>query len=101
MIKNIESFPAEIQTIPVSPNKIGVWFSVCTEKSKIFISPAKHNSPASRIKPDTSIPRNDFERLLPIYHRRQKGEKVSEEAKRLTRFQVYIYSILQKYGDFK
>lgn len=99
IVTKIKTNPQEIQTIPVQSNKIGVWFSVCEKNNDIYILPAKNNSPASKIKPYTRIPKNDFVKLLPIYLRRKRGEKVSEEAKKITRFQVYIYSIFNKYGE--
>lgn len=99
IINKIKRSPKEIQTIPIRKNKIGVWFYVCEKDTDILISPAETSFPTSTIKPYTLIPKEDFRQLLPIYVRRKNGEKVSQEAKNITRFQVYIYSIFQNYGE--
>lgn len=98
IIQNVKEFPREIQTIPITKNKIGVWFYVESINDEIFISKAKDNTPASNINSRTHISKYDFKRMYPVYLRRCKGEKVSKEAQAITRFQIYIYAIFKNCG---
>ena len=99
IIFNIKNSPREIQTIPILKNKIGVWFYVYSQNDEIYISGATKNFPVSSIKKHTRISKESFEKTYPIYLRRCNGEKVAHDAQKVSRFQVYIYSILKNYGE--
>lgn len=96
MIKKIKATPKDIQTIPLK--KQGIWFSTYCIGDDIFISPSKTKRPSSRIKSGTHIKKDDLEKMYPIYLKRKEGFKVSKEALKTCRVQVYCYAIFESYG---
>lgn len=96
ILRNIQQNPQEIHTIRLNGDD-GVWFSVFAENERIFVSPAKEHTPASKAQPHKLITKTDLERMYPLYLRRKKGEQVSQEAQRASRVIVYCYAIFENY----
>ena len=85
----------DIHTIPLN-NKKPLWFSLYYENDTVYVDSAKNNSPKSAIKSPMPLNKNEFDAMLDIYNRRLKGEKVSKEATKTTRMQVYWYGIFEE-----
>lgn len=95
IIRKLSGKKIEIQTVPKTGT--GVWF--CTEaiNGRVFISKGINHEPKSKVS-ESYIPKDEFERMYPIYLRRKCGEQVSQEATRACRHQVYIYAIFNYCG---
>ena len=79
ILRNIQRNPQEIHTIRLNSDD-GLWFSVFVENERIFVSPAKEHTPASKAQPHKLITTTALERMFPLYVRRKNGEQVSQEA---------------------
>ncbi|MBN9647595.1 hypothetical protein J0L31_11385 [Terrisporobacter glycolicus] len=88
----------EFPTIPKT-KKEPVWFLANTDGDKIYINEAVENSPSSTLKCKRTLTYEKFKEIYPIYLRREKGEKVSNEATNITRNQVYYYSLIKHLGN--
>lgn len=92
-----EQQPLELHTVPTIA-KTPVWFSSATDGGTIFIDNALINSPSSKISSIRKLTYKDFEKIYPIFLRREKGESVSKEATNSTRNQVYYFSLIKHLG---
>lgn len=84
--------PRDVCTVPttkVEPK----WFYVAVEDGALYIEPGRSHSNACHLKRRTRLSESQFETMLDLYHRRQNGEPVSQEAKANTFHQVYWYGI--------
>ena len=93
IINDIAKHPSDIRTIPLTGG--GIWFHVKVETDgvTIAVSNAVKELPSSRLAQTRYLNKVDFESMYDIYLRRQRGEKVSQEATQITRHQVYIYAV--------
>lgn len=96
LLENIKKHPKDIRTIPLKGG--GVWFYCSLKGNEICIQTSQTKEPSSRIKADTKITKMDLKKIYPLYLKRQNGEKVSQEALRISRVQVYCYAIFNHYG---
>lgn len=94
IINDLRSNPRDLHTIPRS-NKQPLWFYAYSDGTYIYVSNAKDHSPSSRIAVPRKLWFAEYERIYPIYLRREKGESVSREALAVTNNQVYWYAIFR------
>lgn len=85
--------PTEFPTVPKT-KRIPVWFMASTDGEKIFIDEAKINKPSSKLSLRRMLEYRTFEKIYPLYIRRENGEQVSAEANVITVNQVYYYSLI-------
>ncbi|MDR2742442.1 MAG: DnaJ domain-containing protein [Treponema sp.] len=99
IIKDITAHPRDLQTIPLTCRK-GVWFyvSINADKVTILVDNAKTKKPSSKLSQIRILDKDEFKRMYPIHLRRENGDNVSSEATKITRNQVYIYSIFKNCG---
>jgi len=93
LISSLKGTNREFSTTPktkVTPK----WFSACTDGVKIFISNATAHKPSCTIKGERKLDFKQFEKILPLYLRREQGDSVSKEAAQSTFNQVYWYSLI-------
>lgn len=90
---NLQENPRDIPTAP-KQKKDPVWFHASSDGHHIYVENAKSTVPSSNIKGVRTLNKGEFERVYPLHIRREKGEAVSEEAKKATANQVYWYGIL-------
>lgn len=95
IIDQLDENPQEYHTVPLRKTVIPVWFTATTDGSKISISIAKTNRPSSNLKIDRYLTWNIFKKVYPIYLRREKGEKVSQEVISITVNSVYYYALIK------
>ena len=88
--------PRDVITIP--KNQKGIWFYVHTENGEVYITDAEYHVDSSRLHNPVKLNKDEFEAMLKIYHRRKNGEKISQEAKKITFHQVYWYGIFADMG---
>lgn len=88
----------ELPTVPKT-KKVPVWFSVTTDGKTIFIDEATEHKPSSKLSVQRKLHYNTFQKVFPLYLRRENGEQVSSEATAITLDQVYYYSIIKHLGQ--
>lgn len=91
LVKEFIRNPRDIHTSPLVRKPYN-WFHVFVEKGKLYVEPAHHNYPKCTLK-RRSLIEKECDKILEIYHRRLKGEKISKEAQDVTHSQVYWYGI--------
>lgn len=72
-----------------------VWFSAIFDGDVILINKAINNRPSSNLKMPRKLTYKTFQKVFPLYLRRERGESVSAEAKAITVNQVYYYSLIK------
>ena len=86
----------DVSTVPQT-NVPPKFFYVYAEGGRLYVSKARcHASRSCDISKERLINKNEFDDMLRIYHRRQMGESVSEEAKRITTNASYWYGIFNE-----
>ena len=83
--------PRDVHTIPLRVTP--VWFYTYIDKGYIFVKPAHKKTPASKIRTPRKLDPAEFDTMLDLYRRRNKGQMISCDASRVTRNQVYWYGI--------
>jgi hypothetical protein len=84
----------EFHTVPLT-NKAHVWFSAIIDGERIVITEATENKPSSSFTIPRYLKYKTFEKVYPIYLRREQGEKVSKEVTKITVNSVYYYSLIK------
>ena len=90
-----ESFlhdPRDVKTTPKA-NRTPLWFFVYAEDGNIYIGNAKNHSISSKITQRRKLDKNNFEKMMDLNDRRDRGFSVSEEAQSVTVNQVYWFGI--------
>ena len=98
VVQSFQEKPRDVHTIPLNAHKTPLWFHVFAKDGILYVTSAKSHLPSSNISGHRSLPPEQFETMLDIYHRRQKGERVSQEATEATRCQVYWYGVFADMG---
>lgn len=94
IISRLEGKRIELPTVPKIKKK-PVWFSATTDGEIIFINEAIDHKPSSKLSVERKLKYSKFQKVYPLYLRRENGEKVSEEAKAITLNQVYYFSLIK------
>jgi hypothetical protein len=84
----------EFPTVPKT-KKTPVWFSAIVDGEIILINNATNHRPSSNLAVPRKLKYGTFQKIYPIYLRRENGEQVSKEAGSLTVNQVYYYSLIK------
>ncbi|MEH7096509.1 hypothetical protein [Neobacillus vireti] len=95
--KNLEGKTIELPTIP-KIKKIPVWFSATTNGDIIIIDKATSHEPSSKLSTPRILNYNTFQKVFPLYLRREKGESVSSEVTAITVNQVYYFSLIKHFS---
>ena len=98
MVESFQKNPRDVHTVPLDSSKSPRWFYVFVKEGILHVTSSKNHFPSRVISGDRPILPEQFETMLDIYHRRQKGEQVSQEATKATRCQVYWYGIFADMG---
>jgi hypothetical protein len=83
--------PRDVITVPQRGK--GKWFYVYTRNSIVYVEGGKNHSNVSKISSPRKLNINEAEKMLDLYHRRCKGECISQLATETTQNQVYWYGI--------
>ena len=89
--------PRDVKTIPL--NRSGKWFYAYSDGISVYITNSKSKKPSCSIKGERKLNSEEFEPMIDLYLRRNRGEQVSQEAIRTTVNQVYWYGILNEFSD--
>lgn len=84
----------EFPTVPRT-KKTPVWFSAVVDGDIILVDKAINQRPSSNLTVPRKLKYRTFQKIYPIYFRRENGEQVSAEAGSLTINQVYYYSLIK------
>lgn len=98
VVQRFQVNPHDVHTVPLNIHKAPLWFHVFVKDGTLYVTSAKNHLPSSSISGHRSLPREQFKKMLDIYHRRKKGERVSQEATEATRNQVYWYGVFADMG---
>jgi thymidine phosphorylase len=96
IIKNLEGKTIELPTVPKT-KKIPVWFSASTNGEIVIINEATEHEPSSKLSAPRILKYNTFQKVFPLYLRREKGEAVSSEVTATTVNQVYYFSLIKHF----
>jgi hypothetical protein len=94
IISKLSGQEAEFPTYPKN-NREPVWFTATTDGEKIYINKATHNKPSSKLTVQRKLKYKTFEKVFPLYLKREKGESVSAEVTAITVNQVYYFSLIK------
>lgn len=86
--------PNEFPTVPKT-NKKPIWFRASSYGDSVNIDVAMINTPSSKISLTRKLTYRNFEKVYPLYLRRENGEKISEEVTKATVNQVYYFSLIK------
>lgn len=96
--QSFQENPRDVHTVPLNAHKTPLWFHVFAKDGILYVTSAKNHLPSSNISGCRPLPPRQFETMLELYRRRQKGERVSQEATKTTRYQVYWYGVFADLG---
>lgn len=91
IIKEFTTNPRDIHTIPMT-KKEPIWFYIFVENGRLYVEGGKEHMPKSTAK-RREIKESELECMLEIYHRKLKGENVSNDATKNSRESSYWYGI--------
>jgi hypothetical protein len=94
IINKLLENPVELPTVP-KVNKTPVWFLATTDGDRIFISGAINNIPSSQLTMQRKLKYSTFQKIYPLYLRRENGEQVSHEVGSITVNSVYYFSVIK------
>jgi len=95
-LSNIGEKGIELPTAPKN-NREPVWFRTYAYREFLCIEGAKNHKPSSQLSTTRKISYEEFERVYPLYLKREVGESVSKELAETTYNQVYILSIIKHF----
>lgn len=87
----------EFKTVPKT-NKQPIWFSAYREDRYVYVESAIENMPSSKISTRRKLSFKVFEKVYPLYLKRENGEAVSKEVIKVTVNQVYYFSLIKHLG---
>lgn len=94
LLSHLGSQSLEFPTTP-KQNRTPVWFSAKAVAGCIYVGNAKAHTPSCKISGARKLTFTEFERMYPIYLKRENGEQVSAEATQASVNQVYWYSLIK------
>jgi hypothetical protein len=100
IISRLTGNKMELPTVPKN-KKVPVWFSASTDGNTIFIDRATDHISSSKISSQRKLTYRTFQKVYPLYLRREKGEAVSKEVTSITVNQVYYFSLIKHLASEK
>ena len=91
-----ESFkgnPRDVRTTPKG-NSQPRWFFVYSENGNVYIDNAREHNYSSKIKQRRKLDKDNLEKMIELYDKRNHGVSVGEKARAVTFNQVYWFGIL-------
>lgn len=96
IINRLQGNIIELPTVPIT-NRVPVWFSATTDGKTIFINEAIDHNPSSKLSMQRKLNYRTFQKVYPLYLRRERGEAVSSEVTAITVNQVYYFSLIKHF----
>jgi len=100
IISRLENNRVELPTVPKN-KKVPVWFAATTDGKTIFINEALDHNPSSKLSVERKLNYNTFQKVYPLYLRRENGEAISSEVSAITVDQVYYFSLIKHFCNNK
>jgi hypothetical protein len=97
IINRLRGSSVELPTVPKT-KKVPVWFSVTTDGKTIFFDKAIDHIPSSKLSIQRKLNYKTFEKVYPLYLKRENGEAVSSEVTAITVDQVYYFSLIKHFA---
>lgn len=94
MVDRLNKNPMEFPTVP-KIKRDPVWFSTVSDGESIIISQAINNKPSSKLSMNRKLDYKTFEKVYPLYLKRENGQSVSSEVTSITVNQVYYFSLIK------
>ncbi|MCW2279234.1 hypothetical protein [Heliophilum fasciatum] len=100
ILTNLKDKRTELPTAPKT-KKSPLWFSVTLDGNAIIVDNAAEHKPSCKIAKPRRLTYEEFQKVYPLYLRRENGEKVSAEVISVTFNQVYYFSLIKHLGQEK
>ena len=97
IVNSFNKRPRDVATSPIN-NSVPKWFYVFVSNGNVCIESGRTHKNVSSVKGTRRLNRAEFEDMLVLHHRRNRGEAVSQEAAQRTVNQVYWYGIFNELG---
>lgn len=94
LVTEFRNNPRDVPTNPKNGNA-PIWFYAYEDNGSVYISSGRNHSNASSVCPDRKLQQKEFERMLDLHHRRERGEPVYKEAKSSMN-QAYWFGIFKE-----
>lgn len=94
IMDNLTENPMEFPTVPKTKRE-PVWFSAVVDGDIVIINEAIQNKPSSKLSKKRKLDYKTFEKVYPLYLKRESGERVSSEVTAITVNQVYYFSLIK------
>ena len=79
LVNSFRANPREIPTSPVT-RAAPKWFHVYEKGGQVYVSSGREHANVSRVFPDRRLREDEFDMMLELFRRREKGAPVSAEA---------------------
>lgn len=96
IIHRLKGNRIELPTVPKN-KRVPVWFSATTNGEKVLINEAVDHKPSSKLSGVRTLTYRNFEKVYPLYLKRENGESVSAEVTAITVNQVYYFSLIKHF----
>lgn len=93
LVTSYSQKPRNVHTVPLRGTPM--WFFTYVDKGYVYVAPAHAKTPSSKMRAPRRLNPAEFDTMLDLYHRRNKGQKVSSDAAKATQNQVYWYGIFR------
>lgn len=94
IVDKLKDGSVELPTVPKT-NRTPVWFVATTDGDKIYINKSLQNGPSCSLKMQRILDHSTFQKIYPLYLKRENGEQVSQEATSITVNSGYYYSLIK------
>lgn len=95
LVNEFRADPREVSTAPIN-GSAPKWFSVYELQNEVYVASGRDHRDACSVHPDRRLKPSEFPAMLELYHRRKKGEPVSQEAGRKSINQSYWFGIFKE-----
>ncbi|WP_061214828.1 hypothetical protein [Syntrophomonas wolfei] len=94
IVDKLKGTQLEFPTVP-KIKKTPIWFSATSDGKAVFIDNAIENKPSCQLSMPRKLTYKTFEKVYPLYLRRENGERISNEVASVTVNQVYYFSLIK------
>lgn len=98
LVKSFQTRPRDVHTVPILQDREPVWFYTYIYNGLVCVESGRFHDARSHISGRRVLNQDEYDTMLALYHRREKGEAVSQEASQATQNQVYWYGIFADMG---
>lgn len=94
VLRYLNNNKKEFPTTPKG-NREPVWFSAVTVCNEVIVDKSAVNKTSSKKSSRRKLTFKNFQKIYPLYLKRESGASVSKEAVKATVNQIYFYSMIK------